>query len=271
MEKIGVLMNLTESDNTEQITFDFNEIAIKKVERMNSRVGSLDSYDGIDCKLCKNKGVIYYLEEFYDEALKECECLTQRKIHRELKNSGLEYEFKTKTFDAFKTKNLYQKIMKEKALHFIDSENPYWFTILGQSGSGKTHLCTAISNTLINQGKTFKYFPFARDIIRIANGLKSFNPVIKKEAEELIEEYKKVDVLYIDDFLKIKTYDVVFELIDYRYSANLKTIISSELSIQELLDYDVAIAGRIREKSGEFVVSIKNDPERNMRMKGVEI
>jgi DNA replication protein DnaC len=57
-----------------------------------------------------------------------------------------------------------------------------------------------------------------------------------------------------------------FEIINYRYNnPSLLTIISSELSEDELLDIDEAIGGRIYERAKTFTIGKNRD--RNYRMK----
>lgn len=59
-------------------------------------------------------------------------------------------------------------------------------------------------------------------------------------------------VLYIDDFLKGSVSEadlnLAYQLLNARYNAARRTIISSELSIGEIAGYDEAIAGRIFER-----------------------
>ena len=99
------------------------------------------------------------------------------------------------------------------------------------------------------------------------------------EYSRLMDEYKNIDVLYIDDLFKTGKADdntvqkptgadinAAFEIINYRYNnPSLLTIISSELSQDELIDIDEAIGGRIYEKSTAF--SIGKNRDRNYRIK----
>ena len=59
---------------------------------------------------------------------------------------------------------------------------------------------------------------------------------------------------------------MAFELLDYRYNNDLPTILSSKLSFQQLLELDQAIAGRIREKCGPFLVDIAPEIRKNYRL-----
>ena len=99
---------------------------------------------------------------------------------------------------------------------------------------------------------------------------------------ELMEELKTPAVLYIDDLFKTgKNEDgrrmrptpadlnAAFELINYRYNQpGQVTIISSEMSLDDIMDIDEAIGGRIKERAGEFVIEIAPDKEKNMRYRG---
>ena len=140
--------------------------------------------------------------------------------------------------------------------------------------SGKTHICTAICREFLLAGKQVVYMLWRDDIVK----LKGF--VNDAEAyEPLIDRFKKADVLYIDDLFKTgKTTDqtmqkptpadinAAFEIVNYRYNnPELLTIISSELSEDELLDIDEAIGGRIFERAK--TITIARDRARNYRIK----
>ena len=90
--------------------------------------------------------------------------------------------------------------------------------------------------------------------------------------EDLFSEMLSVDVLYLDDFLKMRDlnkihdseFDMAMSIIDIRImNPTLITLISSEWSIQYLNDMDGALAGRIVEMSGGMKSSnLINAPKR---------
>jgi DNA replication protein DnaC len=104
---------------------------------------------------------------------------------------------------------------------------------------------------------------------------------------ELQNIIDNTDVIYIDDFLKpiaekiIKKKTLsfadedeiqkIYPIINARNIRDKKTIISSELYIDEIRNLDEATAGRIKEKAGKYIVHIKRDPSRNYRFKEVEV
>ena len=132
---------------------DFRQSLQGKVNRYNEEIGTLK---GNDCPTCKNKGYIMILEEEYT-ALKECECLKARKSKKLIEKSGLKKLIQEYTFEKFVTNETWQRVIKEKALQFVQDKQTHWFFIGGQVGAGKTHICTAIVNELMQQGHEALY------------------------------------------------------------------------------------------------------------------
>lgn len=104
----------------------------------------------------------------------------------------------------------------------------------------------------------------------------------KMDAEvyaEMMDKFKTVPVLYIDDLFKTGKADTLqkptpadintaFELLNYRYNKpDLITIISSESQIADLINIDEAIAGRIKERCGDYLINIKPDKTKNYRLR----
>lgn len=75
---------------------------------------------------------------------------------------------------------------------------------------------------------------------------------------KIVEPLKRVTVLYIDDLFKtgrgqaptVGDVNLAFEILNARYNDSRKiTIISTELPMEELLNIDEAVGGRIYERS----------------------
>ena len=80
-------------------------------------------------------------------------------------------------------------------------------------------------------------------------------------------------MLYIDDLFKqsiISDADVklAFEIIDYRARNNLTTVISSELNVNELIEIDEALGGRIIQLTRGNRYIIAKDRNKNYRLRG---
>lgn len=194
--------------------------------------------------------------------LKSCSCVSKSVEEAAIKSSGTAQAIRTKTFESFKTDTAYHAKMKAAALNFIDDmSNRNWFVICGQSGCGKTHICTALMGELLKKGKRAKYMRWLDEVRQIKTDLSN---------TEVLNNYKTCEVLYIDDFFKGKfseyDFNITFELINYRYSNHLITIISTERQPSELRQIDEALYSRIKEMSGKFLLSVNNDSNKNMRL-----
>ena len=83
----------------------------------------------------------------------------------------------------------------------------------------------------------------------------------------MLDEYKRVEVLYIDDFLKGGDTDadirLAYEILNSRYNdRGLRTILSSEMTPEKLLRRDEALGGRIYERARGYVLQA---PQGNRR------
>lgn len=252
-----------------------------RVEAFNSSIGELDKADGYDCPKCKNRGVVAVLtaRTSYQQAgqameIVQCSCQKIRAGIMRMKKSGLEHLLKRYRLENFQTNEPWQGAIKDKAQRFI--ENPVGlFFIGGQSGCGKTFICTAIARHLLYAGLELRYEMW-RDKSVYLKGLIG-RP---DDYAAAVNELKAVDVLYIDDFLKVPIgvdaskptsadISLALELVNYRYNAGKTTILSSEWTVNEIAGFDEALGGRIFEMAGEFVLNIKKDRSRNQRLKNM--
>ena len=87
-------------------------------------------------------------EEEMTTCSKECSCMEIRRNLILIQKSNLK-SLEKLTLESFETRTSLQKTMKNKALEYLESSN-VWLYIGGTSGSGKTHICTAICNKLIH-------------------------------------------------------------------------------------------------------------------------
>ena len=248
-----------------------------KVDGLNNTVGDRDKADGYDCKLCKNKGFIAKVVEnngMYSHCFVDCKCVEIRNSIMRMKRSGLKDIIKDYTFDKFEDTEPWQKTLKSAAMEYAkDTEG--WLFLGGQSGCGKTHLCTATCREFLLSGRSVQYMLWRDDVTKLKSAVTD-----SEEYTKLIDRYKNADVLYIDDLFKTGKVDsgfqkptgadinVAFEILNYRYNnPSLITIISSELSEDELLDIDEATGGRIYERAKK-AFSIAADRKKNYRIKG---
>ena len=223
---------------------------LKKVQaqHIDVQVETLDDYGlgGVDCPICNNTGHLLYRKDGITYA-KECECMAKRRFLRRVRKSGMDDMLARYTFESFETPTAELASIKAIAEEFCNA-NAGWFFICGKSGSGKTHICTAICSRLLEKGNEVYYMSW-RDESRQLKALMNTDEIDGK-----LERLKRVKVLYIDDFLKGGRNEadirLAFEIINARYNdTRLRTLISTEETLDSLLRIDEALGSRIIERS----------------------
>lgn len=216
----------------------------------------------IHCSICNDKGRILRRDADGIIRARECKCMSMRRSLRRIERSGLSDALKRYSFEAYQTPDDQREALLNAAKTFCESDSG-WFYIAGQSGSGKSHICTAICGELLKKTDV-RYMLWRDEAVKIKASVTD-----NAEYTELIAPLKTVPVLYIDDFLKGKVTDadlnLAFELINARYNDSRKrTIISSELSMRRLLQLDEAMGGRIYERAKGYCFEA---PEENWRLR----
>lgn len=271
-------MKMKSTETTEQgyeINPELNNWLKRGAKNYNESVGNLHEKDEIICPRCNNRGGFLEIRMVQlgknsvpYEFFVECECMLQRVSKKKAEESGLKGLLKH-SFDNFVTQTPIQKEMKKMAMKNANTKK-MWFYIGGMTGSGKSHICSAICKHMLNNRHEVKYSIWLEDF-RELNFLQNDRSKFKWKMRGL----KEVSVLYIDDLFKTKKgvdvsntdVQMTFEIINYRYNNNLKTIISSELTLEELVKIDEAVAGRIAEKAGEYILNVDMNPAANYRFR----
>ena len=135
-----------------------------------------------NCSICKNTLETHFLD-FYNDKMghyfhhksKICKCNLIRKSLQLMKKNGLLKLIQKKTFDNFQVTKSFQKAMKSRAIDFVKAiiakQNVSYF-VGGQSGAGKTHICSAMLAELASNGICVYFFNY---IIISCNINKSVN------------------------------------------------------------------------------------------------
>lgn len=253
-------------------SFDPVAFGQMKANTINTTLGELTGYD---CPKCLNRGNVADVREDGTVFFRECGCMKIRRCIWKMEASGLKNVIREKTFDAFQDVEPWQTAIKQGAQSFTNKPEG-WLLFCGQSGSGKTHLCTAVCRNLLLAGAEVRYMPWRDDVA----ALKSMS-LDSERRQETIDGLKKAPVLYIDDLYKTgraadgstnptgADISLAFELLNYRYNNHLITIISTEKAPEELVQIDEATGGRIVEAARERTYCIKRDFARNYRLRGV--
>lgn len=154
------------------------------------------------------------------------------------------------TFDAFDVhSNAYPDERKklEKALRVAQSyaENPEgWLLLMGEYGTGKTHLAAAIAlhrQQYVREEVMFLTVPDLLDYLRVA-----FDPSAKISLDERLQTVRNVPLLVLDDLgtenATSWAKEKLFQILDYRYLAKSPTVITTAKKLEEI---DARIASRL--------------------------
>lgn len=207
--------------------------------------------------------------EWKDTYSKQCECVKRKKIARLMAASGITEEFEMLLFGNFITDGKPQMIKDayECAVEYfkdfekVRRERANSIALLGQPGSGKTHLLIAIMNNLIKKKSVYcMYFPYVEGMSDLKDDF--------DQLETKLDAMRKADVLFIDDLFKpVKgqpratdwQVEQIQSVVNYRYLNHKPLLISSELTTDELLDIDEALGSRIHQMCKYYTVNIKGD------------
>ncbi len=240
------------------------------LSRLQEQIDLYNETDGdlkyVDCPKCKNKGDIAYIKdgaEFY----RPCECMAERRSRNLMAVSGLNGVLDEYTFDKYKVATKWQESLKTGCQDYVANSKGEWLVISGQSGCGKTHLCTAVMGEYLKQGFYSLYISFAEKITE----LKQLQFRDEGKFQELLRTYQQCDLLYIDDLFYTQPSEadinLTFQILDYRIKANKKTIISTERSFADLIEIRESAFGRIHQACGKYKFGIGKDSKKNYRMR----
>lgn len=196
------------------------------------------------CDLCEDTGV-------YED--RDCECFKRRMIVKAFEHSNLSMQLRDQ---SFKTINMelysretderfgvspYETMMKiiGTCRHFVqhfDTENKnllFW----GEPGLGKTFLSTCVAKELIKSGHSVIY----ETAYKIFSMLEDFKFRRTDDIERLRSQTQRLyecDLLILDDlgaeFSTNYTNAALFDILNTRMIANKKTIINTNLDMEEL-------------------------------------
>ena len=243
------------------------------IECYNKSEGNLHEEDGIDCPICKNKGTIQVVEGNY-APYKACSCMARRNGLKQAQRSGLG-KYLEKTLDDYIAEEEWRRKCKRAVESYLEkhSKDDVWFMACGQNGSGKTLLGSIISNALLmEQGRAVMYVVWSDFIGEVKRDMMTEGK--SQEVSERMNDVKNADVLFLDEVLK-KHNDTdlryLMEIINYRYTNDKKTIITSEKLLNELLDIDEATFGRAVEQCEGFIINIPRDRKKDWRLRSLNI
>lgn len=214
------------------------------------------------CKTCSDTGFV---------GTKMCKCFKEMLITENIKSSGMGKLIEKQTFENFDVERYkvtpegYEKMKTnlEEIKDFVDNFGTTSSTLLfiGKTGTGKTHLSTAIAKALIEKGFEVIYdssqnivSAFEQD--RFKSGYGPYEPKGDK--------YLECDLLILDDlgteFVNQFTVSCLYNLINTRQNRGLSTLISTNLSPKEITDkYEDRIYSRLMGRDSKIILFVGKD------------
>ncbi|MBD2099907.1 ATP-binding protein [Leptolyngbya sp. FACHB-261] len=183
-----------------------------------------------NCPTCKGLGLYKVSVELntYDRCACVLEALKKRRSERMLQDAGMSQDLTAMTFESFQVACTAQRNFLSRTQAWI--EQPLGTLIFcGSNGCGKTHLARAALNTWLASGRSggLINLPYFFGRVRASYA--------QEETPDLMALTANAELLVIDelgteyhgrtDWAKA----AVYELINFRYSADLPTIITTNL------------------------------------------
>ncbi len=208
-----------------------------------------------DCSNCQDSG---YLEDG-----SRCTCFKAALIDLAYRNSDLRNKLKKENFDTFKLNIFSDSVAEsealsprqnmantvETAMSFIANfaeKNQENLLFYGDTGQGKTFLCSCIAKALIDSG----YHVIYQTAYKLFDTVKDYRFSDSTDAKTRYHLLTDCDLLIIDDLgtelINTLTHAELFNLINVRLLKQKKTIISTNLYPEELpTQYDERTSSRI--------------------------
>ena len=224
------------------------ELAKMRKEAL-SELGYPEDYTEVhySCEKCSDTG-------FIDG--KMCSCFREALIKENIKSSGMGVLIEKQSFEKFVIDSTLPEEERARLERIVKTAKDYAdnfstgnknLVFLGTTGTGKTHISTAIAADVIKQGYDVVY-DTAQNIFsdfefdRFKNGY--------GREESRCDKYMECDLLIIDDlgteFSSQFTLSCLYNLINTRQNRGLGTIISTNLDADDLSErYEARIYSRL--------------------------
>lgn len=226
------------------------------------------------CPRCQGRGI--YLE---GDLAYPCSCMQTRKQENQFRNARISRELMNCSFDRFRleyyTSEMGDKSHREGAVKALQAaknfvfeckQNPHSLGVLftGPVGSGKTFLAAAIANELMKAQLKVLF-------IVVPDLLDELKASYKSNVNELdlLDTARTIPILILDD-LGVHNYtdwtrNRLYSIINYRMNEQLPTVITSNLTLDEMEDYiGMRTTSRIIQSTRIFRLTVEKDIRHQM-------
>lgn len=238
------------------------------------------TYDAPLCPLCKDARWLKRYKNgrdvFGGTELLACDCMSVELKHRAWlrarEASGLHRTLHEMTLTNFVRTR--QPEAHAAAGEFVANPERHWLLLVGDVGTGKTHLCAAIVTALLITPRRPLY-AVVPDLLR--NLRAGFD---LGDHEQRWRDVRDADVLIIDDYGAEQSTpwsdETIFALVDYRFAVGLPTVVATNLHPQAMPPrigsrlQDAARSRVVTMRPGDYRQSQERLAERNRELPGCE-
>lgn len=247
--------------NFGQIVEDRKEACHKHGEYVSRLTGMGKSHPAAwtPCIQCLEEKSAAQAEE---EALQRQAEYLRINLERKIERARIPMRFKDRTFENYRAATSAQKKAVIVCREYADSFSEHYeygrgILLLGNVGTGKTHMATAIANQVLQTTKHSVLYVTAGAIIRHVKA--SFDRDSEYSESDAYNAFDKPGLLIIDEVGVQNATEfeltVMFEVVNSRYEDMQPTMIISNRSTADLPKYlGDRVVDRLRENGGKLAV-----------------
>ncbi|MDI6881168.1 MAG: ATP-binding protein [Desulfitobacteriaceae bacterium] len=196
------------------------------------------------CSFCQDRGII-----FDGEVARPCTCMNQKKLENRFRHARIARSLIQCRFEGFDIgyydppehrENAQRALAAAQAFVASCLSNQYGLGLLftGSVGSGKTFLAAAIANALTEKERQV-LFLIVPDLLDELRG--TYDRRGEATELDLLDTARSIPILILDD-LGAHNYtewarNRLYTIINYRLNEQLPTVITTNLSLQEMEEY----------------------------------